>query len=126
MIRIEPYTRTVNPDLLARRINPRAELSDQLAVDLDPTVENDLLAFASRSESRLGKNLLQANTFLIVFMRFERSRICVWHRSPNVAGQLETVMDTYISSFAKFSLAYKPQNNNIVPQSQGHHAVLVE
>ncbi len=86
MVWVHAYTRAVHANLLMLRIDTGAEFGDELSVDLDAPIGDYLFAFATRPESRLGQKLLQANTFVVVIVRLHGAGICVWHRSPNVAG----------------------------------------
>ena len=79
----EPSTRTC----CVMRVDASSELGDQFTVDLDTAFGDHVLALAARTESRLGKQLLESNGIGIV-LRFRSAGICVWHRSPNVAGQI--------------------------------------
>ena len=86
MVRIHADAGTVDTHLLMLWIDAGAKLGDQLAIDLDTTIGYDLLAFTAGTKTRLGKKLLQANAFIIMIVRLGGAGICVWHRSPNVAG----------------------------------------
>ena len=86
MVRVHTDAGTVDTHLLVLRIDAGAEFGDQLAINLNTPVGYDLLAFATGAEPRLGKKLLQANALIIVIVRLGGARICVWDRSPNVAG----------------------------------------
>ena len=85
MLVADTDARTVDTDLLMRRIDTGAEFGDQLAVHFHPPIGDHLLAFAAGTESGLCKQLLQANAFLIIVVCLPGTGICVWHRSPNVA-----------------------------------------
>ena len=87
VVRIDAYARTVYAHLLLMRVNASSELGDQFTVDLDTAFGDHVLALAAGPESRLGKQLLESNGIGIV-LRFRSAGICVWHRSPNVAGQI--------------------------------------
>ena len=68
-------------------VDASSELGDQFTVDLDTAFGDHVLALAAGTESRLGKQLLESNGIGIV-LRFRSAGICVWHHSPNVAGQI--------------------------------------
>ena len=86
MIGIHANTGAVHTDFLMFRIDASAQFGNKLAVDFDTSFSNDLFTFATGSESCLSKKLLQTDTFIIVCVRLRGAGICVWHRSPNVAG----------------------------------------
>ena len=86
MIGIHANAGTIHSNLLVLRIDSGAELGDEFTVDLDASVGDDFLAFAAGSETCLCEQLLQADTFIVVIVRLGGAGICVWHRSPNVAG----------------------------------------
>ncbi|SIJ35147.1 Uncharacterised protein [Mycobacteroides abscessus subsp. abscessus] len=52
----------VDVDRLGLRIDAGAELGDDVPVDLDPSVEDELLARATGPQPRLGEDLLQAHS----------------------------------------------------------------
>ena len=86
MVRVHAHARTVDTDLLTFRIDSGAKFGNQLAIDLNATIGDDFLAFTARAEARLSEKFLQANAFIVMIVRLGGARICVWHRSPNVAG----------------------------------------
>ena len=86
MVRVHAHARTVDTDLLTFRIDSGAKFGNQLAIDLNATIGDDFLAFTARAEARLSEKFLQANAFIVMIVRLGGARICVWPRSPNVAG----------------------------------------
>jgi hypothetical protein len=54
-------SRSVDTNLLAARVDTRTEFGDQLAIDLHSTFGDDLFAFSTRTEARLGQDLLQSD-----------------------------------------------------------------
>ena len=86
MIGIHANTGAVHTDFLMFRIDASAQFGNKLAVDFDTSSVMISSHLRRGSESCLSKKLLQTDTFIIVCVRLRGAGICVWHRSPNVAG----------------------------------------
>ena len=86
MIGVHTNTGAVHTDFLMFRVDASPQLGDKLTVDFDASFSNDLFTFATGPKTCLSKKLLQADTFIVMCMRLRGAGICVWHRSPNVAG----------------------------------------
>ena len=88
VIWVDPDSGTIHANLLLMRVDAGAEFGNKFAIDLNTTFGDHILALAAGTEARLSKQLLQSNGIGII-IRASGAGICVWHRSPNVAGQFE-------------------------------------
>ena len=86
MIGVHTNTGAVHANFLVFRVDARSQLGDKFTVDFDASFSNDLFTFATGPKTCLSKKLLQTDTFIVMRMRLRGAGICVWHRSPNMAG----------------------------------------